>query len=265
MRPNAHPMHKAFLISLTAHMLLCGAVVVLGGKLETKTPDPIVVFLADAMPGGSLADGEKAAGFQPKGGEPPPTEKKIKAKTHPGANKTDNLNRKVMESAEPPVTPTEAASNDSSSLPLSAGEGVSPGTTPSGGGASAGTGGGGFGVGSGGQGGSGGGTGRGHGTGSGDGNVLVRQYLAEHYAYIKELIMKHLKYPPMAKKMGWKGKVVVAFAIKENGNTENSKIVTSSGYEILDRNVLSVIKEVQPFPKPPARADLAIPITYILE
>jgi protein TonB len=65
--------------------------------------------------------------------------------------------------------------------------------------------------------------------------------------------------------MGWKGKVLVSFIIKENGSVENSKVLTSSGYEILDKNVLSVIKEVQPFPKPPVKAELIIPIAYKLE
>jgi protein TonB len=76
--------------------------------------------------------------------------------------------------------------------------------------------------------------------------------------------MKHLKYPQIAKKMGWKGKVVVSFLIKENGNVENSKILTSSGYEVLDRNVMETIHEVQPFPKPPVRAELIIPVVYAL-
>ena len=95
--------------------------------------------------------------------------------------------------------------------------------------------------------------------------MLTEQYLAEHYAYIRNLIMKHLKYPQIAKKMGWKGKVVVSFLIKESGRVENSKIIATSGYEVLDKNVLSVIKEVQPFPRPPVKAELVIPITYKLE
>jgi protein TonB len=77
--------------------------------------------------------------------------------------------------------------------------------------------------------------------------------------------MKHLRYPRLAKKMGWKGKVLVSFIIKEDGGVGGLKVLTSSGYEILDKNVLSVIKETQPFPKPPVKAELVIPITYKLE
>nr|CBX30875.1 hypothetical protein N47_E43870 [uncultured Desulfobacterium sp.] len=95
--------------------------------------------------------------------------------------------------------------------------------------------------------------------------MLSEKYLAENYAYIRDLIMKNLKYPQMAKKFGWKGKVVVSFLIKENGSVENSKIIAGSGYEVLDKNVLSVIKEAQPFPKPPVKAELVIPVTYKLE
>jgi protein TonB len=77
--------------------------------------------------------------------------------------------------------------------------------------------------------------------------------------------MKHLRYPHIARKMGWKGRVVVAFVIKENGGVEGSRILTSSGYEVLDRQVLSVIREIQPFPRPPTRAELIMPVVYRLE
>jgi len=41
-------------------------------------------------------------------------------------------------------------------------------------------------------------------------------------------------------------------------------VVESSGHGILDRNVVDTIREVQPFPKPPVRAELVIPVVYVL-
>jgi protein TonB len=116
--------------------------------------------------------------------------------------------------------------------------------------------------------GAGGGVGSGYGQGVGNGRGLPNarmQYLKEHFAYIRDLIMKHLSYPQMARKMGWKGKVIVAFVIRENGTVENSRVVRSSGYDVLDHNTLKTIRDAQPFPKPPVKAELVIPIVYKLE
>jgi protein TonB len=254
---------KEFLLSFVIHFVVIGAAIVFGSQLD-KPDEPVVVFLSDEMPGGNSGSGLKDIGFQLKKGEPSHTSKKANIVKHASTEKVVSIERKKADTAEVPTVSSDATLADSGSTASSSSEGVPTGTSSVGGG-SGGPGGGGFSFGSGGQGGSGGGTGKGHGTGSGDTNVLSEQYLAEHYAYIRNLIMKHLKYPQIAKKMGWKGKVVVSFLIKENGNVENSKIIAGSGYEVLDRNVLSVIREAQPFPKPPVKAELIIPITYKLE
>jgi protein TonB len=94
---------------------------------------------------------------------------------------------------------------------------------------------------------------------------LKNRYLREHFAYIRDLILRNLTYPPMAKKMGWQGKVKVSFIIREDGTVWGMKIVESSGYVVLDRNVVETLCEVQPFPKPPVRAELVIPVAYVLK
>jgi len=121
------------------------------------------------------------------------------------------------------------------------------------------------------------GTGSGSGRGSGEGisdgpgkgreslESLRNRYLREHFAYIRDLILKNLTYPPMARKVGWQGKVKVSFIIKEDGRVEGIRIIESSGYRLLDRNVVETIHDVQPFPKPPVRAELIIPVAYVLK
>lgn len=94
---------------------------------------------------------------------------------------------------------------------------------------------------------------------------LRNRYLREHFAYIRDLILKNLSYPPLAKKGGWQGTVKVSFIIREDGKVEGVRIVESSGYIVLDRNVVETIREVQPFPKPPVRAELVIPVVYRLK
>jgi protein TonB len=91
------------------------------------------------------------------------------------------------------------------------------------------------------------------------------RYTREHYAYIKELIEKNLSYPPRARKMGWMGRVVVCFQVLKNGRVDKIRVKNSSGYEILDSNVVDTIREVAPFPRPPEWVELSMPITYRLD
>ena len=94
---------------------------------------------------------------------------------------------------------------------------------------------------------------------------LKTKYLKEHFAYIRDIIMKNISYPHMARKMGWSGKVLVSFIVYETGNAENIKIMESSGFAALDKNAVETIRKVCPFPKPPVKAELIIPVVYRLE
>lgn len=91
---------------------------------------------------------------------------------------------------------------------------------------------------------------------------MTNRYLKLNFEYIKVLIQKSIVYPAMARRMGLTGKVVVSFVITENGRAENEKIIVSSGHTVLDNNVIETIRMVEPFPKPPVRAELRIPIVY---
>ena len=103
-------------------------------------------------------------------------------------------------------------------------------------------------------------------TGAGNSSEQMRnRYMKEQFEYIKKLIEKSITYPPRAKRMGLTGRVLVTFSILENGYISNEKIVNSSGYDLLDENVLETVRRVQPFPKPPVKAELKIPITYRLD
>lgn len=105
----------------------------------------------------------------------------------------------------------------------------------------------------------------GSGKGSESAESMRNRYLREHFAYIRNLILKNLTYPAVAKRIGWQGSVKVSFIIREDGTVEGLRIVKSSGYGVLDRNVMETIREVQPFPKPPVKAELVIPVVYALK
>lgn len=87
-------------------------------------------------------------------------------------------------------------------------------------------------------------------------------YLKEHFNYIRDLITRNLAYPAVARRMGWKGQMIVSFVICEGGRVENIRILKSSGHRILDENAVNTIKRIQPFPKPPVKAEIVIPIAY---
>jgi protein TonB len=65
--------------------------------------------------------------------------------------------------------------------------------------------------------------------------------------------------------MGWTGRVVVCFQVLKNGRVDKVRIPDSSGHEILDRNVVDIIREVEPFPCPPEWVEIIMPITYRLD
>lgn len=91
-----------------------------------------------------------------------------------------------------------------------------------------------------------------------------KMYLRAHFAYIRDRISRNISYPYMARKMGWCGQVKVAFIVCKDGGVNDVKILTSSGYGILDKNAMDTIKKMAPFPCPPVRAEIRMAITYQL-
>jgi periplasmic protein TonB len=94
------------------------------------------------------------------------------------------------------------------------------------------------------------------------GPAMEQQYVKAHFIYIKKIVEKNISYPAMARRMGWQGKVVVSFVVCLNGEVENLQVIESSGYAQLDKNALETIKQVKPFPSPPVRVKLVLPVTY---
>lgn len=97
------------------------------------------------------------------------------------------------------------------------------------------------------------------GTGGGGGKASY------NFEYIRRLILNNLSFPATARKMGLTGKIVVSFLLKEDGQVEDIAIVAGSGHEILDNNVVATIRRIAPFPRPPTRAQLVLPIVYNLK
>ena len=99
-------------------------------------------------------------------------------------------------------------------------------------------------------------------TGKSSKETLEAQYVKAHFLYIKEIVEKKIRYPMIARKMGWQGKVVVCFIVEKNGEVKDLQIVESSGYAQLDKNAIETIKQAVPLPSPPVRVKLVLPVTY---
>ncbi len=97
-------------------------------------------------------------------------------------------------------------------------------------------------------------------------SALQEQFIKEKLSVVSSLVQKNITYPPIARRMGWEGRVVLAITIREDGHLESVEIITSSGYEVLDRNAVEAVKKsCHLFPKPPVKVRVILPVAYKLE
>ncbi|AHE96766.1 hypothetical protein THERU_02025 [Thermocrinis ruber] len=96
--------------------------------------------------------------------------------------------------------------------------------------------------------------------------ALEESFLRERLSVISNIVQRHINYPPIARRMGWEGKVLVSFVLEPNGNIRDLKVLKSSGYEVLDKEALDAIRRsYRDFPKPPVSVVVKLPINFRLE
>ena len=87
---------------------------------------------------------------------------------------------------------------------------------------------------------------------------------------IKRNIIRSIKYPKEALKQGLEGVVKIELLILNDGSLSKSSIKESSGYDLLDKSTVNVIKRIAPFDAFPSDVGLqevsvSIPIVYKLK
>ncbi|HOO89544.1 MAG TPA: TonB family protein, partial [Syntrophales bacterium] len=92
-----------------------------------------------------------------------------------------------------------------------------------------------------------------------------RRYVNDHFAYIRNKILRNVTYPDAARRMGWQGRVILSFIIMADGSVRALEVVQSSGFAMLDRNAVEAVHDTAPFPRPPCEARLVIPVSYQLK
>ncbi len=88
---------------------------------------------------------------------------------------------------------------------------------------------------------------------------------APRYDYLREAIQREISYPAVARRMGWEGRVVVAFVILPDGDVRDVRVVRGSGFPVLDRSAVNAVRSASPFPHPPAEAEVLAPVVYRLD
>lgn len=95
---------------------------------------------------------------------------------------------------------------------------------------------------------------------------VEEQYLENHLSTIRDILVKYRKYPSQAARLKQEGALKVTFRLKQNGEVEDIRVVSSSGYEILDEDALALIqKSAEYFPKPPKSVRITVPLNYTLK
>ncbi len=87
---------------------------------------------------------------------------------------------------------------------------------------------------------------------------------AGDFAWIRDAIQRAIAYPATARRMGWEGKVVVAFQLLSDGSVRDVRVVQGSGHTALDRGAIDAIRNASPFPRSPVEAEVITPVVYRL-
>lgn len=85
------------------------------------------------------------------------------------------------------------------------------------------------------------------------------------FHYIRDGIIKNVKYPERARRKGLAGKILLSFTVSESGLTGDVKIINSSGFTELDDSAKEAVTRTKFFQKIPYKLFVILPIEYRLE
>ena len=92
--------------------------------------------------------------------------------------------------------------------------------------------------------------------------------LALYKAELRALIDKNKSYPPLSKRLGQTGIVVVAFTLLKDGHIIDVRLVKPSRYERLNFSALEAVKKVEKFKPIPQeigelKMDIKVPVKFV--
>ncbi len=86
-----------------------------------------------------------------------------------------------------------------------------------------------------------------------------------HFSFVRETILREIVYPERARRNGWEGKVLLSFVVRENGSIGDVRVITGSGFSVLDENARDTIAKTNLKRKVPVRLYVMLPVRYELE
>jgi len=85
------------------------------------------------------------------------------------------------------------------------------------------------------------------------------------FNYIREDILKNVRYPEKARRKGLQGKITLSFTVTETGLTRDVKVINGSGFGELDNSAKEAITRTTFSQKIPYKLFVILPIEYRLE
>ncbi len=87
-------------------------------------------------------------------------------------------------------------------------------------------------------------------------NIIIEnpdeQAMLRYQDMIKRKIQELRRYPRWAKKQGFQGVSVMAFVLNFNGVAQDVRLISSSGFSILDKEAIATVRRASPFPPIPS-------------
>lgn len=94
-------------------------------------------------------------------------------------------------------------------------------------------------------------------------NLEERKFIEDNLSGIGRITQKYLKYPQLAGQMGQQGDNIVEFYLHPNGDISDLKLLTPSGYRLLDENSIHTIEiAYKDYPYPAVKTKIRIRVMY---
>lgn len=91
--------------------------------------------------------------------------------------------------------------------------------------------------------------------------ALINAYI--NYIFIT--LKKNIYYPNIALKRGIEGTVYIDFMVTESGEIKDITISKSSGFNILDKTAVEIVKKSSPLKPPPEKMKITAPIIFSIK
>ena len=87
--------------------------------------------------------------------------------------------------------------------------------------------------------------------GGGGGGVGLGTPLGQYKVLVFQALWANRRYPPIAQRMGYQGDVEIEFTIAADGEVLGHKVLSGSGFSVLDREADALLRRVRRFPSFP--------------